>query len=97
MQSLKMGNSQASQSETAMFPTTKTFKSTAPSGAFKTKRYNTMIKSVPAFVTPEDMKDLEDRIESYSGGEKAAAWMGAIMAWNLACKMVNEKEATENV
>ena len=56
-----------------------------------------MIKSVPAFVTPEDMKDLEDRIESYSGGEKAAAWMGAIMAWNLACKMVNEKEATENV
>jgi len=56
-----------------------------------------MIKSVPAFVTPEDMKDLEDRIESYSGSEKAAAWMGAIMAWNLACKMVNKKEATENV
>ena len=56
-----------------------------------------MIKSVPAFVTPEDIKDLEDRIESYSGSEKAAAWMGAIMAWNLACKIVNEKEATENV
>ena len=55
-----------------------------------------MIKSVPAFVTPEDMKDLEDRIESYSGSEKAAAWMGAIMAWNLACKMVNEKEVTED-
>ena len=56
-----------------------------------------MIKSVPAFVTPEDMKDLEDRLESYSGSEKTAAWMGAIMAWNLACKMVNEKEVTENV
>ena len=56
-----------------------------------------MIKSVPAFVTPEDMKDLEDRIESYSGSEKTAAWMGAIMAWNLACKMVNKKEVEDNV
>lgn len=56
-----------------------------------------MIKSVPAFVTPEDMKDLEDRIEIYSGSEKAAAWMGAIMAWNLACKMVNETEVKDNV
>ena len=37
------------------------------------------IKPANMFVTPDNMKDLEDRIESFSGGEKAAAWMGAMM------------------
>ena len=48
------------------------------------------IKPVNVFVTPDSMKDLEDRIESFSGGERAAAWMGAMMAWNLACKLADE-------
>lgn len=56
-----------------------------------------MIKPNAMFVTPEDIKDLEDRIENYYGTEKLAAWMGAMMAWNLACKIVNEEEAEENV
>jgi len=54
-----------------------------------------MIKGVDMFYTPQDMKDLEDRLESYSGQEKAIAWMGAMMAWNLACKIVEESKQEE--
>jgi len=54
------------------------------------------IKPVNIFVTPENMKDLEDRIGSFSGGEKAAAWMGAMMAWNLACKLVEQGEESSD-
>ena len=50
-----------------------------------------MIKGVDMFYTQTSMKDLEDRLESYSGQEKAIAWMGAMMAWNLACKLVNDE------
>ena len=48
-----------------------------------------------AFYTPADMKDLEDRLDSYSGSEAAVAWLAAMMAWNLACKIVNEAKETE--
>jgi hypothetical protein len=54
------------------------------------------IKPANMFVTPDNMKDLEDRIESFSGGEKAAAWMGAMMAWNLACKLVEQGEESSD-
>jgi hypothetical protein len=54
------------------------------------------IKPANMFVTPDSMKDLEDRIESFSGGEKAAAWMGAMMAWNLACKLVEQGEESSD-
>jgi len=54
-----------------------------------------MIKGVDMFYTPQDMKDLEDRLESYSGQEKAIAWMSAMMAWNLACKIVEESKQEE--
>jgi len=52
------------------------------------KRYRVM-KKVDLFYTPTSMKDLEDRLESYSGSEKTVAWLGAMMAWNLACDIVN--------
>lgn len=54
-----------------------------------------MITPALMFYTPEDMKDLEDRIESYSGSEKAVAWIAAMMAWNLACKLVEESKKEE--
>ncbi len=50
-----------------------------------------MIKGVDMFYTPTSMKDLEDRLESYSGSEKAVAYIAAMMAWNLACKLVNDE------
>ena len=56
-----------------------------------------MIKGVDMFYTPTSMKDLEDRLESYSGQEKAVAWIAAMMAWNLACKIVEESKETEEV
>lgn len=49
------------------------------------------IKGSTAFVTPEDMDDLVERLNSFSGSEKSVAWLSAMMAWNLACKMVNEE------
>ena len=54
------------------------------------------IKPANMFVTPDSMKDLEDRIESFSGSEKAAAWMGAMMAWNLACNLVEQGEESSD-
>jgi hypothetical protein len=41
------------------------------------------------------MKDLEDRLESFSGSEKSVAWLAAMMAWNLACKIVEESKQEE--
>ncbi len=42
------------------------------------------------FYTPDTWEELTDRIESYTGSEKMVAWCAAMMAWNLACKIVNE-------
>ena len=56
-----------------------------------------MITPALMFYTPTSMKDLEDRLESYSGQEKAVAWIAAMMAWNLACKIVEESKETEEV
>ena len=53
------------------------------------------MKKVDLFYTPTSMKDLEDRLESFSGSEKAIAWLGAMMAWNLACKIVEESKQEE--
>jgi len=50
-----------------------------------------MITPALMFYTPTSMQDLEDRLESYSGQEKAIAWVAAMMAWNLACKFVNDE------
>jgi hypothetical protein len=53
------------------------------------------IEGSNVFVTPDSMDDLMKRLESYTGSEKAVAMVAAMMAWNLACKIVNE--ATEEV
>lgn len=50
------------------------------------------IEPCEAVVTPESMKDLEDRLNLPNGTEKSIAWLSAMMAWNLACKLVNETE-----
>jgi hypothetical protein len=53
------------------------------------------IKPVNIFVTPENMKDLEERLNSFSDSEKSVAWLSAMMAWNLACKLVDEATDAE--
>jgi len=53
------------------------------------------IEGSNVFVTPDSMDDLMSRLESYTGSEKAVAMIAAMMAWNLACKIVNE--TTEEV
>jgi hypothetical protein len=53
------------------------------------------MKKVDMFYTPTSMKDLEDRLESYSSSEKVVAWISAMMAWNLACKIVEESKQEE--
>tara|TARA_R100000935_G_scaffold44850_1_gene67843 strand:- start:240 stop:416 length:177 start_codon:yes stop_codon:yes gene_type:complete len=53
------------------------------------------IEGSNAFATPDSMDDLINRLESYTGSEKAVAMVAAMMAWNLACKIVNE--TTEEV
>ncbi len=50
------------------------------------------IKECQWVVTPESMKELEDRLNAYSSSEKTVAWTSAMMAWNLASKIVNETE-----
>ena len=58
---------------------------------FTLKRYRIM-KKVELFYTPTSMKDLEDRLESFSGSEKSIAWLAAMMAWNLACDISNNEQ-----
>ena len=53
------------------------------------------IEGSNVFATPDSMDDLINRLESYTGSEKAVAMVAAMMAWNLACKIVNE--TTEEV
>ena len=53
------------------------------------------IKPVNIFVTPDNMEDLVERLNSFSDSEKAVAWMSAMMAWNLACKLVDEAADAE--
>ena len=50
------------------------------------------IKECQWVITPESMKDLEDRLNLSNPTEKSIAWWSAMMAWNLACKIVNETE-----
>ena len=43
------------------------------------------------FDTPKNMVDLQNRLMNYNGSERASAMMGAMLAWNLACAVVNNK------
>tara|TARA_R100001369_G_scaffold24333_5_gene44744 strand:+ start:1973 stop:2182 length:210 start_codon:yes stop_codon:yes gene_type:complete len=47
------------------------------------------------FATPKDMKALEDYLALFHGSEAIVANTCAWMAWNLACKIVNESEEEE--
>jgi len=53
------------------------------------------IKGTPIFATPSSMDDLMDYIEKFNGGEKMAGMTCAMMAWNLACSLVNDEPTPE--
>lgn len=42
------------------------------------------------FGTPKDIEALMEYCERFTGGERAAAFVAAGMAWNLAHKLVEE-------
>lgn len=50
------------------------------------------IEPVALWHTPENMDELTATIEAMNGAEKIAAWHGAMLAWNLACKLTNKEE-----
>lgn len=43
------------------------------------------------FHTPESVEELTTQLNHYNNSERVAAWMGAMLAWNLAASMVNKK------
>lgn len=47
------------------------------------------IKPNGFYDTPESMRDLESRLNNYSGEERAVAWLGAMLAWNYACAVTS--------
>lgn len=47
------------------------------------------------FVTPSSVQDLQDRVNSFTGGERVAANMAMMMTWNLCSKLVGEAIAAE--
>jgi len=46
--------------------------------------------------TPDNMKQLEKHLEQFSGSERVVATVSAFMAWNLACKLIDEAIEEEN-
>lgn len=48
-----------------------------------------LIQASEFFRTPTNMEDLQDFIGTFNGGERTAAMVSAMMAWNLACSIVN--------
>lgn len=50
------------------------------------------IKPVPMFATPADMPALEDYLDRLPRDVRGIATVAAMMAWNLACKVVNQGE-----
>lgn len=57
------------------------------------------IQPVGLFATPESMTALEDYIMRLNGAERVVAMTAAMMAWNLASKVVDqaiEKESEES-
>jgi len=50
------------------------------------------IKPVELFHTPASWTELQDWIEGHTGSERAVATVAAVMAWNLAASLTNEKE-----
>lgn len=52
-----------------------------------------MAKITPSefFKTPETREELQAWIMAHSDGERTVAMIAAGMAWNLACKVVNDE------
>ena len=48
------------------------------------------IPNTSMFATPESFKELEERLNLYSGSEAGVAWTAAMMALNLAHKLVED-------
>jgi hypothetical protein len=49
-----------------------------------------VLKPVHMFATPENWPELERWLMGLTGAERAVATTAALMAWNLAAKIVNE-------
>ena len=58
---------------------------------------NNPIPNSKVFVTPESEQDLYDRIEQLSGAEKALAYQIAMMTFNLAHKLVQDRILNKEV
>lgn len=48
-----------------------------------------LIQPAEFFATPASTEELMNWIMHHNGGERTAATVGAMMAWNLACSIVN--------
>ncbi len=52
------------------------------------------IQPVPMFATPADMPALEDDLARLPRNVRTIATIAAMMAWTLACKIVNQGDQT---
>jgi hypothetical protein len=52
------------------------------------------IAPVDFFTTPRDWREMEAWLMNLHGAERAVATIAAMMAWNLAAKIVNEEGTT---
>tara|TARA_B110000238_G_C15811490_1_gene304576 strand:- start:295 stop:483 length:189 start_codon:yes stop_codon:yes gene_type:complete len=55
-----------------------------------------LLQPVGIVHTPANLKELENYIAKFSGGEALAAFTCAYMAWNLACKLTNPEGKSAN-
>jgi|TARA_B110000967_G_scaffold112012_1_gene114679 hypothetical protein len=55
------------------------------------------IKPVDVFDTPDNMKELQDYLSQFHGGEAVVAQTCAWMAWNLAAKITADDDDREVV
>ena len=55
------------------------------------------IKPVDVFDTPDNMKELQDYLAQFHGGEAVVAQTCAWMAWNLAAKITADDDDREVV
>ena len=55
-----------------------------------------MLKPNDMFHTPKDWEEISSWIEQSPKEERHILWIAAVMAWNLACKFVNEDKAHEH-
>ena len=55
------------------------------------------IKPVDVFDTPDNMKELQDYLSQFHGGEAVVAQTCAWMAWNLAAKITTGDDDREVV